>query len=311
MPTPILAAKKLLLFKMEASEGVDPTPTGGANAILVSNFSLKPMEGQDVPRNLIRPYIGNDEQFPVGLYGRMQFKVELAGSGAAGTAPGWGPMARCGGLSEAIVASTSVTYTPITDSMESGAAYVWEGATKQILTNIRGDATLRYTAASIPYLECDFMGVYSDPAEVSIATPTYTAFKKPLIVNKANTTFALNGVSLVLRELSLAIKNKVEPRMLVGSERIVIDDRKEELAMQVEAVPVSIFNPYTLAKAQTQMAMSLVHGTVAGSIITLSSSTLVLKRPTGSNENQGINEWPLVGLPLPSSGNDQWSLALT
>ena len=312
MPAPIFWKSKLLLIKTEVTYGTDPTPTGSANAILATNVRLSPMEGEDVSRELERPYMGAQAMIPVGVRCRLQFNVELVPSGTAGTAPAWGPIMKALGCSETIVASTSVTYRPVTTGHSSATAWIWHGDTKQIITGMRGTARLRFTAQGLPYLECDFIGLYGAPAEASQASPTYTGFKTPLPVTKANTpTFTINSVAFVMRETILDLGNQVEPRLLVGSEQVLIVDRAESLAMRVEAQPVSSFNPFSLALAQTQVPVSLVHGTAAGYITTLSAPTTQLKRLSGFENEQNILEWPLEGVPLPNTGNDQWSLALT
>ncbi len=312
MPAPIIWKSKLLLIKTEAAYGTDPTPTGAANAILATNVRLSPMEGEDVSRDLEWPYLGAQGMIPVGLRCRLQFNIELVPSGTAGTAPAWGPIMKALGCSETIVASTSVTYRPVSASHSSVTAYIWHGLTRQIITGMRGTARLRFTAQGLPYLECDFIGLYNAPAEAAQLVPTYTGFKKPLPVTKANTpTFTINSVAFVMRETILDLGNQVEPRLLVGSEQILIVDRNESLSMRVEAQPVSSFNPFALAVAQTEVPVSLVHGTVAGTIITLAAPTTQIKRLSGFENAQNILEWPLEGTPLPSSGNDHWSRALT
>jgi hypothetical protein len=312
MPAPILWKNKLLLAKTEGTYGTDPTPTGGADAILATNVRLSPMEGDDVSRDLDRPYLGAQAMIPVGLRCRLQFNIELVPSGTAGTAPAWGPIMKALGCSETIVASTSVTYRPVSTAHSSVTFWIWHGLTKQIITGARGTARLRFTAQGLPYLECDFIGLYNAPAEAAQLSPTYTGFKKPLPVTKTNTpTFTVNAVAFVMRETILDLGNQVEPRLLVGSEQIIIVDRAESLSMRVEAQPVSSFNPFSLAAAQTEVAVSLVHGTVAGAITTLAAPTTQIKRLSGFENAQNILEWPLEGVPLPSSGNDQWSLALT
>jgi len=312
MPAPILWKNKLLLAKTEVTYGTDPTPTGSADAILATSVVLSPMEGDDVSRDLERPYLGAQAMIPVGLRCRLQFNIELVPSGTAGTAPAWGPIMKALGCSETIVASTSVTYRPVSSSHSSVTFWIWHGLTKQIITGARGTAKLRFTAQGLPYLECDFIGLYNAPAEAAQLSPTYTGFKNPLPVTKANTpTFTVNSVAFIMRETILDLGNQVEPRLLVGSEQILIVDRNESLAMRVEAQPVSSFNPFSLAAAQTQVAVSLVHGTAAGYITTLAAPTTQIKRLSGFENAQNILEWPLEGVPLPSSGNDQWSLALT
>ena len=74
-----------ILAKIESTYGTDATPTEGANAILISNASITPLQAQNVKRDLIRPYMGNSEELLGAAYVEMTFDVELAGSGAAGT----------------------------------------------------------------------------------------------------------------------------------------------------------------------------------------------------------------------------------
>ena len=78
---------KIILAKIEANYGVDPTPTGAANAMLMTQVSFSPMEGEDVSRDLEFPYLAAQGKIPVGLRCRLRGRVELVGSGTAGVAP--------------------------------------------------------------------------------------------------------------------------------------------------------------------------------------------------------------------------------
>ena len=110
---PLLTRKRLLLAKTEATYGTDPVPTGAANAILVRNLEIVPLQSDIVQRELIRPYLGNYEQLLAQTRVQVTFEVELAGSGTAGTAPAYGPVLKACGLSETLVTSTSATYAPV------------------------------------------------------------------------------------------------------------------------------------------------------------------------------------------------------
>jgi len=101
---PLLNRKRTLLAKIESSYGVDPTPTGAANAILVSNLNVTPMSTELVDRDLIRPFLGNSEQLHAAIYAMAEFECEVAGSGTAGTAPAWGPLMRACGFSQTALA---------------------------------------------------------------------------------------------------------------------------------------------------------------------------------------------------------------
>lgn len=312
MPLPIRWNSKVILAKAESVYGTDPTPTGSADAILMTGVALSPMEGDDVSRDLDFPYLAAQGKIPVGLRVRLRGNVELQGSGTAGEAPAWGPLLRACGCGETTVVDTSVAYSPITNSMESVTLWFWVDGTKQIVTGVRGNVTMAFNAQGIPYLQFDLVGLYGDPAEVAQATPTLTGFLKPTVVTKANTpTFTVNSVALVMRSFSLALNNQVTPRLLVGDESIIITDRQESATARVQAVPVSTLNPFSLAKAQTEVAVSLVHGTVAGKIASLAMPTTQIGRMPDYQNQDGILEWDLPLIPLPSSGNDQWSLTLT
>jgi hypothetical protein len=314
MTTPLKWKSKILLFKLETSYGVDPTPAT-ANGILMTNVSFRPLEGQDVSRDLELPYLGGQELIPVGLHCVLTGDVELVPSGTAGVAPAWGPLMRACACAETIVADTSVAYTPLSDNHESGYYYFWIGGTRHKVAGVRGDVTIAFTAQGIPKLQFVLTGLYAGVAEASRTSPTLTAFKRPRVVTKANTpTFTINSVSLVMRSFSLAMRNQVEPRLLVGLEEVLIVDRAPQISTQVQAVPVSTFDPYTLAQADeaaSLLPVELVHGTAAGYIATLTADTAQLQRPTGFANQQGITEWPLTLNALPSSGNDEVSLTLT
>lgn len=308
---PIYFRKMVLLAKTETTYATDPTLTGAVNAVLARNVSIADMEGNDVSRDLVQPNFGNQPTVPADLHVTIEFDTELAGSGTAGTAPAWGPLFRAAGCAEVIVAATSVTYSPITDNAESAYLKFWMGSTLHAIKGARGTGKLNVNAQGIPFVHWKFWGLYTPPSEVSAAVPVFTAWKKPLIVNKANTQFTVNATALVMRSFSLDLANPVEPRLLVNKESIELTDHKEEIEFTAEAVPVTTMDIHGLANSQATVPVSLIHGVTAGNIITLSAPTAQFQRPSGYSNSQGIAERALKMLALPNAGNDQWSLAAT
>ena len=102
--------------KAETTYGTDSTPTGTANAILVRNLEITPIQADAVERELIRGYMGNFEVLLANQRVEVTFDVEMAASGTAGTAPKWGPIMKACGNSETVVANTRVTYAPISST---------------------------------------------------------------------------------------------------------------------------------------------------------------------------------------------------
>lgn len=311
MPAALKWRSKILLLKIEASYGVDPAPAA-ANGILATNVELSPMEGDDASRDLEYPYLGAQPMIPTGLRATLSFSTELQGSGTAGTAPAWGPIARACALAQTVNAGVSVVYNPISSSHESVHVYFWIEATRHVMKGCRGTGVLTVDAQGIPRIRWTLTGLFVTPTEQSRVTPTLTGFIAPQVATDANTpTFSVNSVDLVLRGFSLDLGNAVEPRLLIGREEILITNRQEAIAARVEAVPLSTLDPFTLAQAQTQVAVSLVHGTSAGKIATIAAPTCQVMRMSGYENNQDVLEWPLRLTPIPAAGNDQFSIALT
>ena len=309
---PIYWRSKILLAKIESTYATDPTPSGAANGILATDIRLTPMDGNDASRELETPWLGAQGTIPAELIARIAFKVEFAPSGTAGTAPAWGPLLRACGVAETIDAGVSVTYNPVSSGHESATLYLLIGNTRYVLPGARGNCMITVNAQGIPYLEFEFTSLFSSPSEQTRPTPTLTAFQKPRIATSANTpTFTLDEDDFVLRSFRLNLGNQVEPRLLIGSEAVVITDRADMIEATVEATQLSAFDPFALAEAQTAIEVELVHGTTAGSIATLNVPTAQMQRPQGLESAQNIKEWPLRLVPLPTAGDDQWTLELT
>lgn len=303
---------KILLFRLETVYGTDPVPLGADHAFLATDVQLTPMEGSDVSRELETPYLGAQPTIPTELHRKLTYKIELAGSGTAGLAPAWGPNLRGCGVAETIVPVTSVTYNPITDDHESGTHYIWIDTTLFRITGGRGNCKFSANAQGIPYLEFEYTGLFSQAAEMPRVVPDLAAYQKPLVATDRNTpTFTIDGNDFVLRSFMLDLGNQVEPRFLINSEEILITDRVDVLQTTVEAVPLTSFDPFTLAEDQTTVPIVLGHGTAAGGIATLNIPTAQIQRPQGLESAQNIVEWPLRMVPLPTAGDDQWTLVLT
>jgi hypothetical protein len=308
---PLYWKTKVVLAKLETVYGTDPVPTNVANAMLMSDVAFTPMAGTDVSRNLEYPFLGGQAEIPAALTARIEGSVEMAGSGAAGTAPKWAPLLRACGFSESINAGVSAVYTPVSAAMESVSLYFFIGGNRQIMTGCRGSFVITLNAQGIPVIRFTITGRWNAPAAMAAPVPTLTGFQKPVIASNTNTpVFTVNAQSLVMRSFTLDAANQVEPRLLVGSESIEIVDRAPLLSMAVEAVPLATFNPFTLAQNQTAVAVSLNHGTVAGHRVDVSCPTCQLKRLSGYQENQMVLEWPLEARPLPNAGNDEIAITV-
>lgn len=308
----------ITLVKPETVYATDPTPTGAANAMLLKNVELRPMEGQDVSRDLMIPFIGNQGTLPTGIYTALSFEYELVGSGETGVAPAWSPLIRACGVQELVTEDDDpgdgmVEYTPVTDNHESVAVYFWIGTTKHVMLGCRGTGGFSLNAQGIPVFKGTITGLFTVPANAARAVVDLDAFQIPQIATKVNTpTFTIDGIAFVLRDFTFEIGNDVQQRLLIGKEEILIVDRAETAKATVEAVPMGTFNPFQRALDATPVPIVLQHGTVVGKRVKFEAETAQLKRPSGYSQNQNILEWGLDFAPQPTSaGDDQWKITLT
>jgi hypothetical protein len=309
----LLTNKRIIVAKIETTVGTDASPTGSANAILVSNLTITPMATDMADRALVRSYLGASEQLPAAIHAQVEFEVELAGSGTVATAPAWGPLIRACGFAETITADTSVAYAPVSDSFESLTIYANVDGVKHALLSARGTFTLDLTAKSIPTIKFTFTGLYVAVADASLPTPTYTAFQTPLVVNKTNTpTLSLHSLTTgVMNSLSLDAGNTVTFRSLVGAESVDITDRQVSGSIALEAVSVATKDWWSLVKAATTGDLNVVHGTTAGNICTIDAPNVQLTQPQYQDQD-GVQMLQMGLRAVPgSSGNDELTLTLT
>lgn len=304
--------KTVILAKLETTYGTDASPTGAANAIQISEATVTPLAGDEVERGLMRETLGADPSIPVNSHVTCQFTVEIAGSGTAGTAPAFGPLLRACAMAEVIDAGVDVAYSPVSEDEESASLYFHKDGNLFKLIGARGNVTAELNANNLPVLNFSFTGLWTVPSAAAMPTsPDFSAFIAPLTVNKANTpTFTLHGFSAVMTAFSFDLGNVINHRDRVNSAEVNFSDRKMSGSVTIEEPPIASKNFYAIAKAATLDALQLVHGTVAGNIVTIDMPKVQLKSPTQSNEDGDV----MLGMsltPTADAGDDEVTITFT
>jgi len=306
-----LMRRRAILAKIETTYGVDAAPTGAVNAILVRSVTLTPLAGDDIERALIRPYFGSSPMIAGEKHAELEIEVELAGAGAAGTAPKWSPLLRACGFAETLVAATSAAYNPITGSEESLTLYVHRDGILHKLTGARGTVSFMLDVNSIPVMKFKFLGLLGTITDAALPVVTVSGFIAPLPVTSANTSgFALHGYAGSFSSLSLDMAVSPTKHMVVGpSTSILVTDRKPSGSVTIEEPSLAAKDFYTASRDASLGAFALQHGTTAGNIITFAAPAVSLGSPTEQDTN-GIQ---MMTIPLninPVSGNDELILTV-
>jgi hypothetical protein len=239
--------------------------------------------------------------------------VELAGSGTAGTAPKYDSLLKACGMSATIVASTSVTYAPVSASFSSATIYFNNDGVLHKATGCRGSFTMNCELGQIPTIDFTMTGIYNAPTDTAAPVVTYAAQATPLIFKEGNTSnFSLLSYSGCLMSVNFDIANEVVYRELIGcTKQVVITNRAPSGEAVIEAPTIAAKDFFTIANSNTTGSLTFEHGTTAGNIVTFTAQKVDIGNPTYS-DSDGIQmlNLPYVAIPT-SAGNDEVSLIYT
>ena len=166
---PILSNRAVVAAKIEAVEGTAESLAGtDANFVVMepkfeADISLFERQNLDVSLSAFASITGTRQA-------SLSFKVELRGSGTAGTAPALGKLLKACGMGETIVAGTSVTYAPISTSIPSVTIALYRDGVKKQIRGARGSVKYSGKDGEPGMLEFTFQGVYDGVSDVSLLT---------------------------------------------------------------------------------------------------------------------------------------------
>jgi hypothetical protein len=305
----------VILAKIETTSGTDAVPTGVANAILVSEPSFT-NNINFVERSNLKGYFGADAPAVGSRHVQLSFAAEISGSGAAGTAPAWGPLLRACAMAEVITAGQRVEYTPVSTGIETLTIYYHDDGVVHKALGCMGTVTMTMTEGEIPKFNFTFTGI--DGGEVATTNPaaTLTAWKAPLAITNTNTatinlggTYATgaitDGASFCSRGLTLDMGNEVAYVPMLGNcQGVEIKDRRAVGSMQLELTAAEEVTAYTAVKAATLTTLGFVHGTAAGATVGFFAPSVQRTNPSHQDNEGRIHIGFDLSL-LPVSGNDE------
>lgn len=306
----------LVAAKIETTYGVAQT-LAAADAMFVTDFTHKMIEGDVVDRNNITGAMGAQGSVRVSQYDMIEFSVELAGSGSAGVAPRYSPLLKACGFSEVITATTSVVYAPVSsgfNSLTMGVFYKDDAGNnmRQLITGARGTVTLEMGAGSIPMLKFSFTGLYNDPASATALTGDFASIPVPKGVNKANTpTATLFGETLPVDSVTINPGIEVKYRNLINLESVDILDRKGSLSVGFSAETTTAATNWVVRGKNNDLgAFSITHGSTAGNIVAVSVPNNQLKT-VSPNWDGNLMKMSVEADIVPTAPNTDLTITLT
>lgn len=307
----MLKNREVLLAKIETTYNTDPTPIA-SDAVLVENLSWSNEGLRMNERPAVRANLGKLKKIFGGRLLTVTFDCEIKGSGSAGTAPEIGALLRACGMDETIVASTSVTYTPVSTGHESCTLYLYRDAKRFIVTGCRGNASFNLETGAQGKVSFTLTGHVSAETDTAMITPSYDS-TVPVPVLSAG--FSWDSYAAVISKLAFDMGNTVAtpPNMNAadGYAAVQITGRDVTGSFDPEDTIVATQNWLADLVAGTSGILTTgVIGSTAGNRYQISMpATYIMDATPGDRDD--ITTYEIAFGAVESSGDDEVSLAFT
>ncbi|WKE64335.1 hypothetical protein PVT67_11655 [Gallaecimonas kandeliae] len=287
--------KKVLVFATEVTYGVDAIAAAEPSVgVLGRNVKITPMAGENSKLDYDDGTLGNAPELATEVFGTVEFEVDWAGSGTAGTAPAWAPLMNACLRKTVETAGTSSVHSIDDTATDSLTFYFYQDGVLHAFVGARGTFKLKAEAKSFPSLMFTFTGLFVAPLAAAAAAQDFSVWKKPHKVGVEFSSCVLGGQAAKVISLEYDQANQVVHAEYVGHEEVEITDFQPTAKLVLEADTLAGFDPFTAAKDGTELAIQFTHG-VAGNQVQWESSRVQLGRPTyGDKDGTLTYEIPLI-----------------
>lgn len=301
--------KKVILYKIEVTEGTDSAPTSAADALKVLGYTPQFMDADGKVRQIEKAFFGADPVLLGAIKRGASFDMEIHGGGTNVTVPPWMKVMRIAGFDAGVVTgANSVVQKPITDGIPS--ATHWGYIDDLLMTTIGARATVGFTFEDDEYPRFSFSLLGRAPATLAATAvptnPTITGYVDPVLASTENTTFTLAGFAAPLRRFSLSNNADLQYRSLIGpSDRVNMRNRPWGGQLVIRVPDLAAKDYFANIRPGTTMAASLVHGITAGNIVKVDTPALQISGNVDLSEEGGELMATLPVNALPVTGNDE------
>lgn len=303
----------LVMAKAQVARGTPATLAAADDAILCSAVTPNLIKAEFVARNLIRPYMGNSPTSTAGVHRGIEFTVELAGSGAAGTAPAFASLLLGCGMAETVDAGVDVRYAPVT----TGQTYLTLACNLDgmqfLLTDAIGTVAFEMNPKGIPVMRFSFLGNYVAATDTVMPSGAdFSAFLRPLTVGRINTpTFTLGGASPCVEQFSMDLANELVWRELINCGGAHRTDRKPSATLVIELPTVATRAWGESIRTNEEMALNVVHGVTAGNRVGVIAPNATVSQEPSITDSNGIAMLNLSMNLNPATGDDELELVFS
>jgi hypothetical protein len=308
----MLLKKQVILAKNESTYRTDPTPATSANEIFVDSFEETNEGLRILERNGPKNTLGGYAPVYAGTLIGITITLRARGSGAAGTAPEFGPLLRACGFGETLNASTSVVYAPVSSGFESVTIWRYYDGKLRKYTGCVGNVSMSQDTGGFHVFTFNMVGHFSTETDVSLATPSYDSTAPIAAIGG---TFTFDSYNAIINNLSWDMGNSISQapdyNQSNGYGELRITDRNVTGSFDPEDVLVATYDFWAEFVGASTAAMSTAAlGPAAGNKMALSLPALKLTNLT-DGDRDGVLIRNVEFMALESSGDDQITITFT
>ena len=282
-------SRQLLLVKVETTYGTDSVPTAAANALQAVDPVVTP-QADLLERRPADATMGLNPAAVGARWVEVTFGVEVRGSGTLDVAPkGLGDALQACGFTEAVNVAVDVTYLPESDPalLKSVTIYAYLAGREHKITGCIGNVELVAAAGQHAQFNFTFQGIYIAPTAVAQPTPTFDTTIPPVVLSAAFDYKAIT--TLIVQQLQINMQNEIARRDDVsassGIKGFQLVDRAVIGSFNPEQEPLATHDPFADWVAGTTAALSMVIGSAAGNIWTITGPKLTYRTVPTADRN--------------------------
>lgn len=307
--------RKLVMAKIETVPGTEAVPAAASDSFMAIDFKWgNAAKSQTDQYEYANGGYGSRESFMVNQYRECSFDLPVMGGGTPLGSNYPAPILalyRACGHAAVVVASTSVTFNPISAGEEAATLYINEDGYLRKMIMARGSMKWMFAEGKVPRASASLLGLYNTPTDVAMPSPTFPTLQKPVGYNKANTALTLGALTLRCKSVELDEARTHSYRNLSNVEDIVPSDCRPMLTLSFELPTAAQKNVYQDLETTLTQAFAMTHGTVAGNRFAINAARAQLVDLNEEKDRGVIFVTAKLELLPSSAQNDQYAIQIT
>jgi len=297
--------EQILLFKLEATSGVDANPTPAADAFPVQNLKVE-LQADTNTRQPNKPFFTNEEVSYVKKRYSISFDIPVFYDKDGGGIPYIDPIFKAAKY-VGTVSGATYRLDPDSKSTTTATAYFHQNDILMKLLGISGSLSAPWELDGDQMITFTGTGEYLAPVQDnSTIVPDFSRLQNYHVFSTELAEATLHGTSMYGLSFNFDQSNTNELRSNTVERKIMYLDRKPTASLSVHHYDLATFDPWSVFDAQTKGPMVVTTGLNAGEIVEFGAPNVQIGIPALADKDKltGI-DFDLHLYPTPTGTDDE------